>query len=83
MQDIPVLKLYKRIKRALHYHEAWAHGSKIAEHWGEVGERGQTAEHKRNRNLSEEENLRQVLSRPLSEGYEPFDADNYAVLLVE
>lgn len=42
-----MLKLYKRIKRVLHYHEAWAYGAKIIEHWGIVGERGKTAEHKR------------------------------------
>ena len=60
-----MLKLYKRIKRVLHYHEAWAHGAKITEHWGIVGERGETAEHKRNKKLSEEKNLEQVLSKPM------------------
>jgi hypothetical protein len=75
--------IYKRIKRVLHYHEAWAHGSKITEHWGRVGERGETVEHKRNKKLSEEENLQQVLSEPLSEGFEPIEEDEHAVLLIE
>ncbi len=52
-----MLKLYKRIKAALHYLEAWAHGSKITEHWGSVGEHGQAKEHKRNKKLSEAEDL--------------------------
>jgi hypothetical protein len=78
-----MLKLYKRIKRVLHYHEAWVHGSKITEHWGKVGERGETAEHKRTKKLSDEQNLSQVLSKPLSEGYEPIADDDHAVLLIE
>jgi hypothetical protein len=78
-----MLKLYKRIKRVLHYHEAWAHGAKITEHWGIVGERGRTAEHKRNKKLSETKNLQQVLSKPLAEGFEPIDDDDHAILLIE
>jgi hypothetical protein len=78
-----MLKLYKRIKRVLHYHEAWAHGAKITEHWGIVGERGKTAAHKRNKKLSEEKNLKQVLSKPLAEGFEAIDDDDHAILLIE
>jgi hypothetical protein len=78
-----MLKLYKRIKRVLHYHEAWAHGAKITEHWGVVGERGETAEHKRNKKLSEQKNVEQVLSKPLAEGFGPIDVDDHATLLIE
>jgi hypothetical protein len=78
-----MLKLYKRIKRALHYHEAWAEGAKVLEHWGKIGERGDNAEHKRNKKLGEEQNLKQVLSKPLAEGYQPIDDEDHAVLLVE
>ena len=41
-----MLKLYKRIDDILHYHEAWTSGSKVAEHWDIVGQRGETKEHK-------------------------------------
>ncbi len=78
-----MIKLYKRINRVLHYHEAWAEGSKIIEHWGKVGERGETVHRKRNKKLSEEEDLKQVLSKPLSEGYEPIGEDGHAVLMIE
>ena len=78
-----MLKLYKRINRVLHYHEAWAHGAKITEHWGKVGERGEAADHKRNKKLSEEENLKQVLAKPLSEGFKPIDVEDHATLLIE
>jgi hypothetical protein len=78
-----MLKLYKRINRVLHYHETWVHGAKITEHWGVVGKRGKTAEHKRNKKLSEAKNLEQVLSRPLAEGFEPIDENHHAILLIE
>jgi hypothetical protein len=39
-------KLYKRVNGVLHYHEAWAAGGKIIEHWGVAGERGETVTHK-------------------------------------
>ena len=78
-----MLKLYKRINQILHYHEAWAHGAKITEHWGIVGERGETAEHKRNNKLSEEKDVGQVLSKPLAEGFAPIDVDDHAILIIE
>jgi hypothetical protein len=78
-----MLKLYKRIKRVLHYHEAWAHGAKITEHWGIVGERGETAVHKRNKRLSEEKNIEQVLAKPLLEGFKPIEVEDHATLLIE
>ncbi|HLJ09938.1 MAG TPA: hypothetical protein VKU82_02055, partial [Planctomycetaceae bacterium] len=75
--------LYKHVKRVLHYHEAWVHGAKIVEHWGKVGERGQTVEHKRNKRLSEEDDLQQILAKPLADRFAPIDLDDRAVLLVE
>jgi hypothetical protein len=81
--DDSMLKLYKRIKRVLHYHEAWAHGAKITEHWGIVGERGETALHKRDKKLSEAKNIEHLLAKSLAEGFKPIDADNHATLLIE
>jgi hypothetical protein len=78
-----MLKLYKRIKGKLHYHEAWADRAKIMEHWGTVGERGETATHKRNKKLSEEDDFKQILSKPLSDGYKPIEPDDQATLLIE
>lgn len=78
-----MIKLYKRIKRVLHYHEAWTHGAKIIEHWGIVGKRGKTVEHKRNKKLSEEDNLEQILSKPIAEGFAPIDDDAQTTLLIE
>jgi hypothetical protein len=78
-----MLKLYKRIKQVLHYHEAWADGARITEHWGKVGERGEAAARRRNKKLSEEKDLKRVLSKPLAEGFEPIDIDDHATLMIE
>ena len=78
-----MLTLYKRIKRVLHYHEAWVHGAKITEHWGIIGERGETALHKRNKKLTEKKNLEQTLSKPITDGFKPIDVDDHAILLIE
>jgi predicted DNA-binding WGR domain protein len=66
-----MLKLYRRSETELRYHEAWVHGSKITEHWGLAGERGETAMHKCDKHQSESDNLLSVLAKPLSQGYTP------------
>jgi hypothetical protein len=78
-----MLKLYKRLKGELFYHEAWAHGAKVTEHWGKIGERGLTADHKRDKKVSEEKDIERVLAKALSDGYQPIDEDNHAILLIE
>jgi hypothetical protein len=79
-----MLKLYRREGgKVMAYHEAWTHGSKITEHWGALGERGQTREHRLNKKLSEEENIRQVLANSIKAGYEPMNDDGHATLLIE
>ena len=66
-----MLKLYKRIEADLHYHEAWADGSRVVEHLGKVGERGNTRRHEADPGLSEEENIARVLSEPPAAGFPP------------
>jgi hypothetical protein len=79
-----VIKLYRqKAGKLVAYHEAWTHGTKITEHWGTLGERGETREHRLNRKLNEDENLRHVLAKPLAAGYKPISDDDHAVLLIE
>jgi hypothetical protein len=79
-----MLKLYRREnEKIMAYHEAWCHGSKVTEHWGKLGERGETREHCFNKELSEEGNTRQVLAGAIAAGYELIDADGHSVLLIE
>ncbi len=78
-----MLKLYKRIRRTLHYHEAWIAESMVIEHWGKVGERGETVTHKRRKRLSEDKSIEKVLSNARAEGFEPIARDNHTLLLIE
>jgi hypothetical protein len=79
-----MIKLYRRENgRVVEYHEAWVHGSKIVEHWGELGERGQTREHRRRKKLREEEDLAQILSQAMAEGFESIDIDDHSRLIIE
>ncbi|MGO9466620.1 MAG: hypothetical protein ACLQIB_18355 [Isosphaeraceae bacterium] len=79
-----MLKLYRReAGKVAAYHEAWAHGSTITEHWGPIGERGETREHRLNKKLSEDENLKQVLAKALAVGFQPIEVDEHARLLIE
>lgn len=79
-----MLKLYKRIDNVLHYHEAWAHDrTKIIEHWGVVGERGEAVEHVRAKGVSEKKAIDQVLAGAAAQGYQPIDEEEHAILLIE
>ncbi len=79
-----MLKLYRReAGKVAAYREAWVHGSRITEHWGQIGERGETREHRLNKKLSEDENLKQVLAKALAVGFQPIEVDEHARLLIE
>jgi hypothetical protein len=79
-----MIKLFRRQDgRVTAYHEAWVHGTKIVEHWGSLGEKGSTREHRLDKKISEEENIQRVLAVALSQGFEPIDVEHHAVLLIE
>lgn len=76
-----MLKLYKRTGDALRYHEAWAHDGIITEHWGVVGEQGQTREHKVPQGKGDGDAISDVLRSAADDGFCPIE--NMAVLLIE
>lgn len=78
-----MLKLYKRIDGQLHYHEAWAHDRTIVEHWGQVGERGQTKKHPLKWLGNPAKAVLSVLKSARECGYEPIEADDLAMLCIE
>ena len=78
-----MLKLYKDIAGVLHYHEAWISGHSVAEHWGRVGDRGQSRNHEMPVKDSEEDSVLAVLRSAIDDGYRPFDSEAHATLLVE
>ena len=78
-----MLKLYKNVAESLHYHEAWVTDSTIYEHWGVVGERGQTTEHPLAAEQAEEDAVLAVLRPAIENGFHPIDMEDHTTLLVE
>jgi hypothetical protein len=79
----PMLKLYKDVAGSLHYHEAWVTDRTIYEHWGVVGERGQTNEHTLAAEQAEEDAVLAVLRPAIEDGFHPIDLEDHATLLIE
>jgi hypothetical protein len=78
-----MVKLYKEVDGKLHYHEAWVHNGNITEHWGVVGELGQTQKHKLLAEWSEDEGINSVLKGALDDGFQPVELEQHAVLFIE
>ena len=76
-------KLYQRVDGALHYHEAWAEGTKIIEHWGVAGERGETATHPLPKKVDVEAAIADVLKAAVARGFVSVDEIGEVTLLIE
>ncbi len=82
-EGITMIKLYKKEDGHWHYHEAWIGDREITEHWGIVGERGDTREHPLPSGDSKAVALRNVLRIAYESGYKEVDLDDHSMLLVE
>ena len=78
-----MLKLYNRIDGTLRYHEAWVNGRTVYEHWGFVGEQGETKNHRLSKAKTNEDAIVDVLSSALDVGYRPIALADHAVLMIE
>jgi hypothetical protein len=78
-----MLKLYKRIKDKLLYHEAWENDKGITEHWGTVGDRGEIRDHPPKPGLKPNQAIKKVLENAAKVGFKPIADDDHAVLLIE
>lgn len=78
-----MLKLYKRTDGVLHYHEAWCNDGTITEHWGVVGEEGESREHKLANGESEEDGVLRILQPASEQDFAPIDMDDHSILLIE
>ena len=78
-----MLKLYKRTDGVLRYHEAWLNGETIYEHWGIVGERGDTMEHALPMGQDENEAIVDILRPATDEGFRTIEIEDHATLLIE
>src|SRR4051794_23715241 len=78
-----MLKLYKRKEGELHYHEAWCNKGVITEHWGKVGERGQTRDHMVGGGAEEDKEIHRILQDAADDGFAPIPIEAHATLLIE
>jgi hypothetical protein len=79
-----MFKLYKRdMDGRLLYHEAWANGSSIVEHWGICGERGNTREHAAPTEPDIQRILDGLAEAARSRGYAPILEEDMELLVVE
>jgi hypothetical protein len=78
-----MIKLYKKTDGVLRYREAWESEGSITEHWGTVGERGESRQHKMPKRMSEEAALLGVLKAAIDNGYTSLDEDALTIVLVE
>lgn len=79
-----IRKLYKRLDSgALAYHEAWVNGSRVIEHWGEAGTRGESVRHRKWFFQSESTAINRVLRKAEAAGFKTIEQNEMPYLLVE
>ncbi|APV49592.1 hypothetical protein BWI17_07815 [Betaproteobacteria bacterium GR16-43] len=76
-------KLYKKIRGKLHYHEGWEETRGFTEHWGVVGERGESREVKAPKGVRPEAALEKALDVPRKAGYVPIELEAHDSLVIE
>jgi hypothetical protein len=81
--EVAMLKLYKRVNGVLHYREAWIRDQTVFEHWGVVGERGETRERKLPTDANPEAVIREVLGPASDAGFKAIDLDDHLTLVIE
>ena len=81
-----MIRLYKRDENGqiAAYHEAWVepHNRRIVEHWGYVGEAGDTATHRIHILGSLERQFEGVLEPARALGFEPLTESDFASLVI-
>ncbi len=76
-----MIKLYARDGAGvLHYHEAWVDDDEIIEHWGLVGQRGETRCHDLAPGEDAQSRLDAVLADARALGFAEFDEDHVVML---
>jgi hypothetical protein len=82
-----MLRLYKFSGDGIptHYHEAWLDTGRneIVEHFGTLGTAGATRTHVVNGDMSEADNIRRILARPIADGFHQVRVEEQAWLVVE
>lgn len=77
-------KLYRiESGRPVEYHEAWFDGERIIEHWGRIGDRGETRIHQLGWRKNAPAQIAKILKAPRKNGFVEIDAEDHAVLIIE
>jgi hypothetical protein len=76
-----VFKLYKRVNDGIDYHEAWAGGRGVVEHWGRCGTRGETKEHFADPG-KEQGVMDAIFDEALAAGFAPMPDEDCAWMLI-
>ncbi|MFU8828459.1 MAG: WGR domain-containing protein [Phycisphaerales bacterium] len=67
----------------MEYHEAWSDGKTIVEHWGRVGDRGETRKHRLGWRKNAAAQINKLLKKPRQNGYIEIDAVDHKILIIE
>lgn len=78
-----MIKLYKGTNSGLLYHEAWSADSTITEHWGKLGELGNTRDHDLNDADDPNEVIEAVLASARANGFTELNDADLQLLLIE
>ena len=78
-----MIKLYKGTTGGALYHEAWVADCTITEHWGKLGELGDTREHALSEADDESDAVEAVLASARAAGFAELDDDVLQLLLIE
>ena len=78
-----MVKLYKRVKGKLHYHEAWCADGGVVEHWGVVGKSGKVKEHVLAKRANKAGAIKQILQSAVAQGFAPIPLEKHAMLVIE
>jgi predicted DNA-binding WGR domain protein len=76
-------KLYRRGPAGMEYHEAWVHERTVVEHWGVVGDKGQTQEHELARSRKAAAAVDNILQNARARGFKELPLQAHRTLLVE
>ncbi|MDH7975534.1 hypothetical protein QH494_25390 [Sphingomonas sp. AR_OL41] len=76
-----MFKLYKRVSDGIEYHEAWAGGRGVVEHWGRCGTRGETKEHFADPG-KEQGVMDDIRDRAVANGFAPVHEEDFDWMLV-
>jgi len=78
-----VIKLYREVGGVLRYHEAWPTEAGVTEHWGVVGERGETRAHPVDPGRTPSEVIEAILQPAIDDGYAPIDDERMVTVVIE